>query len=223
MRADMKDVIIDTGRRGKGYDSLEKTQRSDQSIDELDSLPERQGMKKRVRGWGAEFGDRINPLRRWLHKNVGRPWDKVFSEFCEFADSRNIRGRHLHEHLWMEVDTWNEREALLGSRWRRASGFYIDKKGFLRGTLEWRKSQREPNRDPDKCQIGERRFERINNCWFEAWYVQEERPHKRWDFMKQANVVEYFLVDVVDRKRQLSKKALRKLGLSNDPDFKWWK
>lgn len=46
-----------------------------------------------------EFRDRLNPLRRFLEKQVGRPWDKVYSELCQGADSRNIRGFHLRSHI----------------------------------------------------------------------------------------------------------------------------
>jgi len=222
MRADMKDVIIDTVRRG-GYDSVIRTQISGKTIDELDALPERQGMRRRYNGWGLELADRISPLVKFLRVNVGRPWDKVFSEICEHADARSLRGKHLREHVEFEVDTWRERLVKKDQRWPRWRHFYVDAKGFLREDTEHHRWQRKPQYDPDKCQIGDRRFERINACWFEVWYIKKEKAHQRWDFIKQANVVEYSMVEVVERKRQLGKKQLRDLGLSNDPDFEWWK
>jgi hypothetical protein len=92
MRADMKDVIVTPGRYGK-YDGAHKTQPTN-DVDKLDNLPEREGMMKRWREgrWGWSFGDHISPLRGFLRKNVGRPWDKVYSEFCEHADPRGVRG-----------------------------------------------------------------------------------------------------------------------------------
>lgn len=50
------------------------------------------------------FSDNDNPLRRYLYKQVGRPWDKVYSEICEVADSRSVSGYHLLQHVKVEVE-----------------------------------------------------------------------------------------------------------------------
>ena len=223
MRADMKDVIIDTGRTGKDYDDVAKVQITGKSIDELDDLPEQEGIKKRLKGgWGAQLADRIEPLRKFLRANVGRPWDKVFSEICEHADLRSLRGKHLREHVDSEVDTWNKRQSKLQARWSRARAFYADEHGILREDTEWRRYRYKPKIDPDRCVIGDRRFERINGCWFEAWYIKEEVARQEWNYFSQTNRTVYSMVEVVDKKRQLSKNELRDLHLSNSPDFKWW-
>ena len=217
MREDMKDVIIDTGRTGKDYDDVAKVQIRGKSIDELDGLPEQEGIKKRLKGgWGAQLADRIEPLVKFLRTNVGRPWDKVFSEICEHADPRSLRGKHLREHVEMEVDTWTERLAKSDEHWPRWRHFYVDAKGFLREDNDDSRYRHKPKIDPDKCQIGDRRFERVNGCWFETWYIKESVPHRRWDFGQQKHIVEYSWIDVVDRKRQLSKKDLRDLKLINE-------
>lgn len=221
MRADMKDVIIDTGRRGS-YDREIKVQIKGKNIDELEALPEQQGMRRRYDGWGPEFADRISPLIKFLRANVGRLWDKVFSEICEHADARSLRGKHLREHVEFEVDTWSERLAKANQRWPRWRRFYVDAEGILREDDDYRRWRRKPQYDPDKCQIGDRFFERVNGCWFEVWYTKEQTPKQRWDWVKQTNIVEYYWIDVVSKKRQLGKKDLKTLGLSNDPDFKWW-
>ncbi len=224
MRRDMKDVIIDTGRTGKDWDSISRTRMNGKSIDELDNLPQQEGIKRRLTdSWNIQLADRIAPLVKFLRANVGRPWDKVFSEICEHADARSLRGKHLREHVEFEVDTWSERLAKNDKRWPRSSRFYVDAHGILREDTNRRYYQQKPNYDPDVCVLGDRHFERINACWFEVWYVKEKRPFQRWDFIKRTNIVEYSLVEVVSRKRQLGKKQLRDLGLSNDPNFKWWK
>jgi hypothetical protein len=41
-------------------------------------------------------------LRHFLEKNVGRVWDAVFSEICQFADRRTELGHGIHRDLeWM--------------------------------------------------------------------------------------------------------------------------
>lgn len=217
MRKDMKDVLVTPGRYGK-YDEARKTQTSN-DVEKLESLPEREGMKRRYAegGWGWSFGDHINPLRRWLHKRVGKLFDDVYSEFCEHNDARSIRGWHARDHFWMEVDTYEERLVKLERRWSWPSRFYIDADGVLceeKNRRRWRFGSRKP--DPDKCQIGDRKFERINNCWFETWYGKSKTKvyigNGEWKLGEE----------IIEKKRQLSKKELKQLGFKNGPDFKWW-
>lgn len=224
MRADLKDLIVNTSRSGKNKVPA-KTQ-STNDPDELDNLPEYEGSRDRYNPdyWGWQFGDRINPLRRALRKNVGRPWDKVYSELVESADSRTLRGWHFRDHIRMEVDSWNTRQAKLGQRFSRARGFYVDERGILRedtSRRSWRGYERP--KDPDNCMIGERRFTRVNGCWFEAWYDTKDVAEQFWNFMTQKRETRYHKEEYVSRKRQLGKKELKALGLSNEPGFEWWK
>lgn len=45
------------------------------------------------------FDDQLSPLRRWLHRQVGRPWDTIWSELARSIDSRTVVGRHLLDHV----------------------------------------------------------------------------------------------------------------------------
>jgi hypothetical protein len=51
------------------------------------------------------FSDFLSPLRGAIHKNKGRPWDDVFSEFCQALDRRGLSGYHIWTHLRWEVKT----------------------------------------------------------------------------------------------------------------------
>ena len=56
-------------------------------------------------GWNAkEFSDLLGPLRRYLRKQVGRPWDKVWSEIACHLDSRSLSGQHIFDHIQWEVE-----------------------------------------------------------------------------------------------------------------------
>jgi len=224
MRADLKDVIIDIGRWGK-HDPPKKTQPTN-DVDELEKLPEYEGSKKRYSegGWGWHFGDRLSPLDRALRKNVGRPWNKVYSELVASADSRNIRGWHLRDHIDSMVLSLNEYKVLKERRWYRSRGlFYVDERGILRQENEYRKHQWNRPKDPDNCTIGDRRFTRVNNCWFEAWYEEKDVAEQFWNYITQKRETRYNKEEYIARKRQLGKKELKALGLSNEPGFEWWK
>lgn len=211
MRSDMKDVIIDTGRWYRDSSKLNKVPDED--------LPEKEGMRRRWKEH-SYFGDRLSPLRRWLKKSVGRPIDKVYSEFCEHNDSRSIRGWHAREHFWHEVETWEDRCRKLDNEyWYTGYGFYVDEKGFLRfqSSKKRPKFNRENKLDPNLCFIGETCFKRINNCWFMIWY----EPQQMRTYYSDGSV--WYREESVEKRKQLSKKELEEYGLSNKPGFKWWK
>lgn len=77
--------------------------------------------------FGKEFADRIRPLVRWMAKQAGRPWAKVWSELTTANDRRTTKGRHLLDHarglvvFAAEVERW----------WRRYTIGRPDKFGFI--------------------------------------------------------------------------------------------
>jgi hypothetical protein len=49
---------------------------------------------------GKSFRDKLGPAKRWLASQVGRPWDKVYSDLCTQFDTRTVAGRHVvHDHM----------------------------------------------------------------------------------------------------------------------------
>lgn len=46
------------------------------------------------------FRDKLGPAQRWLDAQIGRPWNKVYSELRARFDSRTIAGKHVvDDHL----------------------------------------------------------------------------------------------------------------------------
>ncbi|ANP47176.1 hypothetical protein [Candidatus Viadribacter manganicus] len=45
------------------------------------------------------FNETLNPLKRYLASNVGRPWDKVYSEICEHLKPSSTVQQHVRDHL----------------------------------------------------------------------------------------------------------------------------
>lgn len=92
MRKDMYKVIVERPRRGGGY-------RSEMPMPvDLDDSPKQEGLKRRHRSrkW---LNENLRPLERYLASQVGRPWDKVYSEICAGIDRRNTVQQHIHQHL----------------------------------------------------------------------------------------------------------------------------
>lgn len=108
MRADMGKVLVERPRVGrwrsdggpvKGY-----RKRVRKLTETGDGPPAREGIK--VRSGGTKFfNEHLGPLRRFLNSNVGRPWDKVYSEICEFVDRGNVVQKHILTHLFDYVVT----------------------------------------------------------------------------------------------------------------------
>jgi hypothetical protein len=55
--------------------------------------------------FAKEFTDVLGPLIGFLRKNVGRPWDRVYSELCGGLDKRKVTGLHIFQHLEDFVET----------------------------------------------------------------------------------------------------------------------
>jgi hypothetical protein len=91
MREDMYKVIVERPRRRKDGDLQAARLR-----DEIDG-PTQLGMRA---GYGyRELNENLAPLRRYLRAQVGRPWNKVFSEICAGIDRRNTVQQHIHQHI----------------------------------------------------------------------------------------------------------------------------
>jgi hypothetical protein len=144
MREDMYKVIVERPRCWKGGDELAARLRKD-----LDG-PMRLSMRA---GYGhRELNENLTPLRRYLHAQIGRPWNKVFSEICAGIDRRNTVQQHIHQHIRdfiaIDVDVREGRLVDLAPRWgfRCSAGIsqelYVDPRtGLIRlnkGRRSWR-------------------------------------------------------------------------------------
>jgi hypothetical protein len=91
MRRDFYKVIVERPRSWKGGDAQGARRREDYDG------PAHLGMRA---GYGYRaLNENLAPLRRYLLSQVGRPWDKVFSEICAGIDRRNTVQQHIHQHI----------------------------------------------------------------------------------------------------------------------------
>jgi hypothetical protein len=91
MRTDLFKVIVERPRGYKGTDTRAKRRR-----DDFEGPP--------FLGMRAGFGYRalnenLRPLQRYLRSQVGRPWNKVYSEIARHIDRRNTVQQHVYQHI----------------------------------------------------------------------------------------------------------------------------
>jgi hypothetical protein len=111
MRSDMHKVIVERPRRrspGK-YRPPPWEKNADPS-----ELPSKEGIRKRhvVRGESKELNENLAPLKRYLRKQVGRPWNAVYRDISARLRATSAVQQHVRDHVWDYV----ERHATLGAK-----------------------------------------------------------------------------------------------------------
>jgi hypothetical protein len=230
MRKDMQKIITERERHGSS-DRGVKTRLRIRPIDvtEDDDRPARLSRKQLYGGMRKGFSDYLSPLRGFLRKNLGRPWDNVYSEIRETLDDRSLSGQHVFQHLWMEV----ERHVVVGDDgtvWEAAGGrrrtwpirgFYVHPKT---GLLEQAPRYKPPRERGEPDAVVRRRisatasYVKIAGIWYRCEYGESpaiESPSGKvpgW-YYQHAGERTLHLVS----KQQCGSRELRAAGLVNDP------
>ena len=94
MRDDMAKIIVE---RPRIPDRFERKGRARP----LEDLPQHEGMRRPhlLRSWGKELNENLQPLRRYLERQVGRPWNKVYAEIAKNLRVDNAVQQHVRDHL----------------------------------------------------------------------------------------------------------------------------
>jgi hypothetical protein len=155
----------------------------------------RESMKHRYGYDAKSFGEHLTPLYGVIRKNVGRKWDKVYSELCKSFDRRSATGNHIFQHLfdqlakpedtfigidgkvWVRGSYWGA-EAIRDSRYP----YYVDPRdGILKHNTHV-KSYKQVNREHAAKKAAELEKVRrvvdddtelhlIDGVWFEVKFV----------------------------------------------------
>ncbi len=184
MRSDMGRVVIERPRRGSSHKSP-KVRHFFGRINEegdYDGLIRLPSSRYKIYGFAPkilekEFTDVLGPLRRYLQKNVGRPWDKVCAEGRKALKSGGWGVQHVWDaHFLGEVDTevFQDRDGKVWSRERGyehpVTGFYVHPRtGLLRYEPRPR-FQTEPAEVKRIALPDERYYVLIRGLWFIARY-----------------------------------------------------
>lgn len=143
MRADMHKVVVERPRHGSRMTNRKWGERLAYVPDaDYDDQPKfASSARGRQYGYGRKgLSDLLGPLEGFLRSNLGRPWDKVFSELRQGLDVRKVTGRHIFDHLESMVETncWIGADRKVYGRSRRwyshgyeVTGFYVHPKTGL--------------------------------------------------------------------------------------------
>jgi hypothetical protein len=142
MRTDIQKVIVERPRLLRGRWKNKKTglcltsQQKARALDaaeDYDSGPGRAPSRQHEK----KLNENLAPLERYLMRQVGRPWDKVYGEIRGSIDARSATGLHVLQHLpdYVAVKTFLKNgEVFSVGRWGGASpvrGLYVDPKSRL--------------------------------------------------------------------------------------------
>jgi len=103
VRRDIDKVVFERAKAGRTWAS--KTPRVKQVVldPEGEQINEESNAVGQVR---QKMRNRhFNAIARFLIRNVGRPWNKVYAEVCSSADGRSLLGGELREFVQTSVAT----------------------------------------------------------------------------------------------------------------------
>jgi hypothetical protein len=193
MRDDMHEVIIERPRWGSRMRHARRTRRDDPkraSLHDPESLPFRIGLKRaaRLTGVSKMLNENLAPLKRFLGRQVNRPWDKVWSEISAHLKSSSAVQQHVRDHVEDFVahrtvsrdgEIWASRRGCLMRLVDCSQPFYVDPRtGILRRNAHYRRYARR-RREQAAAQARERQhrmreigplaqLHRLKGCWWEV-------------------------------------------------------
>jgi hypothetical protein len=172
VRDDLTKVLCEheRSRSWDGYSNYRNLDKFERQYDDVidDDLDEpftgvgsghRESMKHRFGYDTKSFGEHLSPLYGIVRKNVGRKWDKVYSELSKNFDRRSATGNHIFQHLFDQLakpaETYIGEDGKVWTRYSYGNDkpiresyyeFYVDPRdGILKRNLQ-RKSYRQVQR-----------------------------------------------------------------------------
>lgn len=203
MREDMFKVIVERPRWGRKYAAKSKL-RFDKQIDRKHATGRRQVLEHR--GYTKSLNENLAPLKRYLGKQVGRPWDKVYSEISAHLDTGSTVKQHVRDHLndfiLADVRVARDGRFMSANHWGKPqppelwwAELYVDPRdGLIKqtaklcrklGVRHYRAKLREDRQRraaPDRLLalrvLTQTRFlVKLNGCWFQ---IDTDHPPQRY-------------------------------------------
>ena len=224
MREDMFEVIIERPRRGSRMGHPRRARRIDAktvAARDPDALLSKLGMKRgaKVAGRFKSLNENLAPLRRYLERQVNRPWDKVWSEICENLSTASTVQQHVRDHIVDFVGTHSfikdgvvyvaPRRGALQPLAESHYRLYVDpRSGLLRKNKyyeSWQKKRRAMNAAVEKHRATRMRelgpnlqaHKLDDNCWWEIRLAPI--PTRKVTYWDREFVLQAEFTDVVKR------------------------
>ena len=211
----------------------------------VELLPKFEGIR-RAHASRKGLTDLLGPLRRWLHAQLGRPWNDVYSEACAVIKPDSVIRAHIKTHLLEFVerhtfmhegkvavlDTWHGGgiRPVMAQRFGRSAFYVHPETGLLEeikriSRREWRKAQAQKRQVTFRWLSDQVALKRIKGIWFSCRFkpVPSAGRFKAYDHAAGEMVGRGGLVRRGSTylhcivKRQLSRHELRLFELRNSP------
>jgi hypothetical protein len=194
MREDMHEVVIERPRYGSRSKSKKWGRRVGEDFEGETFVS---SARRRQYGWHAkELSDFLTPLRRYLHKQVGRPWDKVYAEIRK-AVPEGLHGDHLWSHIRHEVRVHcyerDGRVFTVAPYWgeEEVSGLYVHPRtGLLSRKRRASKPPIKPRPVNEIALSDSEEFRKIDGVWYHRKFVLidiDGRLHRQYTEKKQLS------------------------------------
>ena len=183
MRDDMAKVLVERPRR------VWAEKRPGRTVsDEL--LPKRIGMRRGAQEAHGEkdLNENLAPLRRFLERQVGRPWNKVYSEIAANLKSNSTVQQHVRDHVedFVQLHPHPDIRTHPVTHWRWRQPFYVDRRdGLLKRTarLGWAKADAKRSRPAapdDRVSLrADLELRCLDGLWFEVRMAPLPAPEYR--------------------------------------------
>lgn len=210
MRSDMQHLLVERGHTGRSWSFKRpkgwraRCRFRNEDDEQMESL---------IPPWHwPQFSENLRPLYRYLDAQVGRPWDKVYSEIRAHVNADSAVQYHILQHLYdrLVVQVWRGKDgALWHEQWGqhqplteswRVRLYVCPDTGLIRRV----KRRREPPTvtkplDHLPATGPDNEYRELGGQWYEVW----------WGSVNQDGT----WVRAIVRKRQLGYKELCGLGL----------
>lgn len=206
MRSDMGKVITERERGGSRSKSIKNGESVRWQGHEhgYDEQPKFAKISARAQyGYDHKtFTDVLGPVKGFIRKNVGKKWDKVYSEICKVLDKRKLTHAHVIGHIydwvgrtvvycsdgyWREPDNITCRLDDDGklTYFGSAPDFYVHPRTGILMKNKARESKRErqarwnaKKADPDFIKINDHTaYKRINDIWYKC-QIRDANKHE---------------------------------------------
>src|SRR5262245_12272313 len=102
MRKDMSKVIVERPRVGRAWAGLKPGRTRVVADDDGEPLRTSKGAAREPKGRERRtkaLNENLNPLRRYLAAQVGRPWNTVYAEISQHLKPSSTVQQHVRDHL----------------------------------------------------------------------------------------------------------------------------
>lgn len=100
MRKDMSKVIVERPRTGRAVAGMRPGRTRTLVDDDGEPIKAKGAREPKGREQKTKrLNETLNPLKRYLAANVGRPWNKVYSEISEHLKPSSTVQQHVRDHI----------------------------------------------------------------------------------------------------------------------------